>query len=72
MEHNKQPHSSSVEINDLIEDAVSNALARRNDCLSDMTDEEVKNIAGGVTTVLGVIIKLPITLGLIDPNPSLS
>jgi lactobin A/cerein 7B family class IIb bacteriocin len=72
MENNKQPHSSSVEINDLIEDAVSNALARRNDCLSDMTDEEVKNVAGGVTTVLGVIIKLPITLGLIDPNPSLS
>ncbi|MFM6225486.1 MAG: hypothetical protein ACKPDM_34880, partial [Dolichospermum sp.] len=47
-----------LEINDLIDSAVNNAVARRNEALASVSDEEAKNVSGGA------IIKLrPIYLG---------
>ncbi|MDB9467788.1 hypothetical protein [Dolichospermum circinale] len=65
-----------LEINDLIDSAVNNAVARRNEALASVSDEEAKNVSGGIaiTTsvprfikpiICGIIIREPITIGLI-------
>lgn len=63
-------HRSQLEINDLIDDAVNNAVARRSQigsesALSALSDEQVRSIAGG-----GIIkdsICTLATLGMIQP-----
>lgn len=75
MEANKRKHNSQVEINDLIDDAVNNALARRNEALGSedallaVSEEEAKNIAGGIVvtgyTTIGIIARPPIITGKI-------
>ena len=69
----------NLEINDLIDNAVNNALERRNEALaslSDLSDEEMINISGGKTlqivTLGGPIRTLgmwcpPVTTGIIAP-----
>ena len=60
-------HRSQLEINDLIGDAVNNAVARRNQIdseLSVLSDEQVIGIAGGQR----LAISLPIILGIIMPS----
>ncbi|MBW4616938.1 MAG: hypothetical protein KME21_27575 [Desmonostoc vinosum HA7617-LM4] len=58
-----------IEISDLLDQAVENALARRNsalhseDDLLSLSDAETTNIAGGLTTV-SKIVKPPIVLGI--------
>jgi len=37
-----------LEINDLIDSAVNNAVARRNEALASVSDEEAKNVSGGM------------------------
>ena len=37
----------NLEINDLIDSAVNNALERRNEALASVSDEEMKNVSGG-------------------------
>jgi hypothetical protein len=37
-----------LEINDLIDSAVNNAVARRNEALVSVSDEEAKNVSGGI------------------------
>jgi hypothetical protein len=80
MESNQRKHNSKVEINDLIDDAVNNALARRNEALVDVSNEEAENIAGGLAIFpiilgfikpfpLGKIACPPIVVGLIAVNP---
>ena len=80
MESNQRKHNSKVEINDLIDDAVNNALARRNEALVDVSNEEAENIAGGLAIspiklgfvnpiILGRIVCPPITIGIIAVNP---
>jgi hypothetical protein len=65
-----------LEINDLIDSAVNNAVARRNEALSSVSNEEAKNVSGGIalTTsgarpikpiICGIIIREPITIGKI-------
>ena len=65
-----------LEINDLIDSAVNNAVARRNEALSSVSNEEAKNVSGGIAlTTSGVrpirpiwwgkIIRPPIRIGLI-------
>ena len=68
-----------LEINDLIDSAVNNAVARRNEALSSVSNEEAKNVSGGkaaITTsgarlirpipiICGIIIRDPSTIGLI-------
>jgi hypothetical protein len=65
-----------LEINDLIDSAVNNAVARRNEALSSVSNEEAKNVSGGIalTTsgvrlikprIWGKIIRQPSTIGLI-------
>jgi hypothetical protein len=55
-------YNSQIEIDDLIDDAVKNAVVRRHEALDSeetllsMSDEEAKNVAGG--------IKFPIILGI--------
>ncbi len=39
----------NLEINDLIDSAVNNALERRNEALASVSDEEMKNVSGGAT-----------------------
>ena len=65
-----------LEINDLIDSAVNNAVARRNEALASVSDEEAKNVSGGIALTTsgarlikpirwGIIIRKPITIGLI-------
>jgi hypothetical protein len=37
-----------LEINDLIDSAVNNAVARRNEALASVSNEEAKNVSGGI------------------------
>ncbi len=58
----KKMYSSQIEIDDLIDDAVKNAVVRRHEALDSeeaslsMSDEEAKSVAGG--------INIPIILGI--------
>ena len=65
-----------LEINDLIDSAVNNAVARRNEALASVSDEEAKNVSGGIASrvlrpikpipiICGIIIREPITIGKI-------
>ncbi|MEH2308243.1 MULTISPECIES: hypothetical protein [unclassified Nostoc] len=73
MEKHKRSYNSHLEINNLIDDAVNNAVARRNqgldseDALSSVSDEEAKSVAGGIAAVatVGLIAKPPIIIGRI-------
>ncbi|WP_193199375.1 hypothetical protein [Nostoc sp. MG11] len=73
-----------IEITDLLEQAVENAVARRNealhleDTLPTLSDDEAANIVGGSTLVAQPIsvytppkrpVKPPITVGIIATNP---
>ncbi|MDZ8133741.1 MAG: hypothetical protein RM049_00240 [Nostoc sp. DedQUE04] len=57
MERNKKNSDFQLDISNLIDNAVSNALVRRNpnqdseDALLTLSDEEMANVAGGFTTV---------------------
>ncbi|BAZ49524.1 hypothetical protein NIES4103_21360 [Nostoc sp. NIES-4103] len=70
MAEHKRTYNSQIEINDLIDDAVKNAVARRNEALDSeeallsMSDAEAKSVAGGIA-----IFKPPIIIGLIAPEP---
>lgn len=61
MNGNQRNYKGQVEINDLIDDAVNNAVFRRKeiidseDALSTLSDREAGSIAGGVTVAGGVI-----------------
>ena len=72
MEKHKRSYNGHLEINSLIDDAVNNAIARRNqgldseDALLDVSAEEAKNVAGGLaSTTIGLIAKYPIISGRI-------
>ena len=61
-----------LEINDLIDSAVNNAVARRNEALASVSDEEAKNVSGGIalTTIAPIPIKpIPIICGIIIRDP---
>ena len=61
-----------LEINDLIDSAVNNAVARRNESLASVSDEEAKNVSGGIalTTIAPIPIKpIPIICGIIIREP---
>lgn len=74
MEAKERKYNNQIEINDLIDDAVKNAVTRRNEVLDSeeallaMSDEESKSVAGGVSklvpTILGKIF-IPVTIGLV-------
>ncbi|WP_174783607.1 hypothetical protein [Dolichospermum sp. UHCC 0259] len=72
MEINKK---NQFEINDLIDESVSNAVARRSEALDsveNLSDEEAKNVTGGALIkpiILGRIFWPPITTGIIVVNP---
>ncbi|MEH2324604.1 MAG: hypothetical protein V7K32_13720 [Nostoc sp.] len=82
MQAKERKYNNQIEINDLIDDAVKNAVTRRNEvfdseeALLAMSDEEAKSVAGGVSKlnpiILGKFAIPPITTtGLIaEPNPS--
>ncbi|MHC5729198.1 MAG: hypothetical protein ACYTXY_34780, partial [Nostoc sp.] len=59
-----------IEINDLIDSAVRNAVTRRNEALDSeeallsMSDEEAKSVSGGILTPI-VFGKFPIIIGLV-------
>ncbi|MEA5603407.1 hypothetical protein [Nostoc sp. UHCC 0252] len=65
MESNRNNSKIQLEINNLIDDAVNNAVARRNpvedseDALQSLSNEEIANVAGGIG------LKYPIIVGLI-------
>lgn len=61
-----------LEINDLIDSAVNNAVARRNEALASVSDEEAKNVSGGIATgkikVKGEGIPMLIIAGMLPPR----
>ncbi|MBW4571548.1 MAG: hypothetical protein KME31_27095 [Tolypothrix carrinoi HA7290-LM1] len=70
MDANQRKYKGQVEINDLIGDAVKNAVFRRHqvidseDALSALSNEEAGSIAGGITKA-----NEPISLGIIACEP---
>lgn len=74
METNKK---NQFEINDLIDEAVNNAVSRRSealDAVENLSDEEAKNVTGGASIalkpiILGRIFWPPITIGIIAVDP---
>jgi len=56
-----------LEINDLIDSAVNNAVARREEALASVSNEEAKNVSGGIAaiTTSGVRPIRPIICGII-------
>lgn len=70
MDGNQRNYRGQLEINDLIGDAVKNAVFRRNevidseDALSALSNHEAGSIAGGITKV-----NEPVLLGLIACDP---
>ncbi|WP_445632620.1 hypothetical protein NSTC745_04168 [Nostoc sp. DSM 114161] len=75
-------NQSSFELNDLIDDAVNSAIARRyqamnpENSLLDLSDEEIRHVLGGISSspisVRLSSFPLPVpTIGLIYENPSL-
>ncbi|MDZ8262443.1 hypothetical protein [Nostoc sp. ChiQUE01b] len=70
MERNKKNSNFQFDISNLIDNAVNNALARRNqnqdleDALLTLSDEEMANVAGGIASVASVsLVKEPIIAG---------
>ena len=70
MDVNKRKCNDPIELNDLIGDAVKNAVFRRNevidseDALSALSNHEAGSIAGGITKA-----NEPISLGIIVCDP---
>ncbi|MCW5314577.1 hypothetical protein GTQ43_12370 [Nostoc sp. KVJ3] len=80
MEAKERKYNSQIEINDLIDGAVQNAVTRRNEvldseeALSSMSDEEAKSVAGGESKLVPIIlgkIFVPITIGLVAVDYSI-
>nr|AVH79668.1 hypothetical protein [Desmonostoc muscorum PCC 7121] len=78
MEANNKKCNNQIEIHDLIDEAVNNALARRNhvidanEGLSNLSSEEAGNIVGGASTPAIAGFKPicpPIIIGLIATDP---
>ncbi len=80
MNENFGNYSGELEISNLIEESVTNAAQRRQkfieDSLVDLTEEEAKNIEGGLSllpppnpTTLGLIDHKPFILGIIIKPP---
>lgn len=74
MEAKERKYNNQIEINDLIDDAVKNAVTRRNEALDSgeallsMSDEESKSVAGGESKLNPIIlgkIFIPVTIGLL-------
>jgi hypothetical protein len=55
MNPNKRKHSGKLEINDLLDDAVANAIARRG-FSQDLSDEEAAMVGGGKLAVSEIAI----------------
>ncbi|MEH1920015.1 hypothetical protein [Nostoc sp.] len=81
MEAKERKYNIQIEINDLIDDAVKNAVTRRNEALNSeeslllMSDKEAKSVAGGESKLVPIIlgkIFIPITIGLVANDPLLS
>lgn len=79
METNNRNFKNQIEINDLIDAAVSDALSRRSENgnnLADLSGEEASDVIGGIQPIAGIItipilikpIFPPITVGLIAPD----
>ncbi|MEA5535815.1 hypothetical protein [Crocosphaera sp. XPORK-15E] len=62
MNENLAKHLGQVEIADLIEESVANAAIRRQqvmeDSLIDVSDEEAKNVEGGLANPIRIILGL--------------
>ncbi|MBG1267515.1 hypothetical protein [Nostoc sp. WHI] len=79
MESKERNYNGQIQIDDLINDAVENALARRNQALDSedvLSNEEMKNVVGGISIIkpplISGIIVCPTTIGLVAyPDESL-
>jgi hypothetical protein len=75
MESKERKYNSQIEISDLIDGAVKNAMTRRNEVLDSeetllsMSDEEAKSVTGGVSNLNTAIVWKPfppvVTVGII-------
>jgi hypothetical protein len=71
---------ADIKINELIAEAVTNAVERRNQAidseasLSDLSGEELGKVTGGLAcspATMGIISKPPIIIGIIFQSPEL-
>ncbi|MEH1938141.1 MAG: hypothetical protein V7L14_31445 [Nostoc sp.] len=67
----ERKYNGQLEINDLIDDAVKNAVERRNQGLDSedaLSDEEMKSVAGGI--ISKSLLISPVLIGIIAyPSP---
>ncbi|MFB2974921.1 hypothetical protein [Microseira sp. BLCC-F43] len=71
MNPNQRKPSSQFEINDLIDDAVTNAMARRG-FSEDLSDEEAASVAGGVRAITNNCTSVELKpIDLVTTKPSL-
>lgn len=78
MERNKKNSDIQLDISNLIDNAVNNAVARRNpdqdseDALLTLSDEEMANVAGGIAKIaVAGGFPVPIICGLIAQDQNL-
>nr|AVH79554.1 hypothetical protein [Stigonema sp. PCC 9446] len=75
MDGKQRNYNGQFEITDIIDDAINNALVRRNqaidsqDALSALSDEEAAKVAGGQNVAVCKIVQ-PIIIGLIANIPN--
>jgi len=67
--NNKMKANNRFAINDLIDNAVSNAVARRNEALSTVSNEESEKVIGG-SIVASPSLSIPVITSGIISNPN--
>jgi hypothetical protein len=58
--------NSHIQINDLIDSAINHAITRRKEGLSELSDEQARDIAGGSSSGVLAGINNGATVGIID------
>ncbi|MEA5574714.1 hypothetical protein [Calothrix sp. UHCC 0171] len=62
--------NSRIQINNLIDSAINNAITRRKEGLSELSDEQTRDIVGGSTPRVLAGIDNGTTTGIVDvPSP---
>jgi hypothetical protein len=66
-----EKYNSQIQINDLIDSAINNAITRRKEGLSELSDEQARDIAGGSSSGDFAGINNGATVGVVsNPTPT--
>ncbi len=61
-----EKYNSQIQINDLIDSAINHAITRRKEGLSELSDEQARDIAGGSSSGVLAGINNGATVGIVD------